>query len=93
MSRLDGLSRCSEALHFELTFGMSAWWCAHADHHRRMIVLPDGPVADSRGFNGSARIWHLLGIALRAGRPVLTSSRSAAAAGMRGSRGSPTDRA
>lgn len=51
ISRLDALWRAWEALRLEGTFGMSAWWRDHADHHMRMLMAPDGVFAASRSEN------------------------------------------
>ena len=51
ISRLDALWRAREALRLEGTFGMSAWWRDHADHHMRMLMAPDGVFAASRSEN------------------------------------------
>ncbi len=51
ISRLDAMWRAWEALRLEGTFGMSAWWRDHADHHMRMLLSPEGPFASARSQN------------------------------------------
>ena len=53
ISRLDALWRAWEALRLEPTFGMSAWWRDHADHHMRMLMSPDGVFANARSENSA----------------------------------------
>jgi len=32
---------------------MSAWWRDHADHHMRMLMSPDGVLANARSENAA----------------------------------------
>ena len=53
LARVDALWRAWEHLRLDGATGSSTWWIEHADHHRPILMSPEGPFAKSEDKNNA----------------------------------------